>query len=129
MQKKPIDLLSQINMTMHVFCTSILTLVLLPYGAKNLVKNVRQNLMTMMVRVEQYVHLTLLPGCSMILLIFIIILALFPNKWTRVGALFQSVGWKWQHKGVLTLIHHQRIIQLEMMPGFIVNGRSSSPSY
>ena len=77
---------------MHVFCTSILTLVLLPYGAKNLVKNVSQNLMTMMVRVEQYVHLTLLPVCSMIPLAVIIMLALFEIKLTRVGATFQSLG-------------------------------------
>jgi hypothetical protein len=56
-------------------------------------------------------------------------LALFPKKWMRVGAMFQRLGWKWWHIGVLTLIHHQRIIQIEMVPGCKVNGRSSIPSY
>ena len=92
-------------------------------------KIVRDNLMTMMVRVVQYAHLTLLPVCLMILQTFMIMLAWYPNEWMRVGAMFQSLGWKWWHVGVLTLIHHQRIVQIEMVPGFIVNGRSSSPSY
>jgi len=62
--------------------------------SKVLREKIGHNLMTMMVRVVQYVHLTLLPVCSIIPLTYMIMLASFPIELTRVGAIFQSLGWK-----------------------------------
>ena len=80
--------------------------------------------MIKMVKVVMYAPENPLLIYSMILLTVIPMFALFLIKWTRVGALFQSQVSKWWHEVSLTLAPHPNIVQLEMVHGFIQNGRS-----
>jgi hypothetical protein len=55
-----------------------------------------------------------------------IIFTLFPNEQMRVG---DMPGMEMVVVIVLTINPPPKIIQIKIVPGFVINGRSSSPSY
>jgi hypothetical protein len=97
---------------------------LLHYGVQHFRKKIGHNLMTMMVRVVQYVLLILLQVSSIILLTFMQILALFLIELMKVVATSLRQVWKWWQDDALTLILLQRIVLSEMVHGFILNGKN-----